>query len=96
MKKRTYDIEIAHGAAVELFQYDRANWSPACIFSPTIDEARQELADAILSRLDDEDRGEEFEAEWRALAERAKASDVGDVLAFDERGWRIVEVHDEE
>lgn len=94
--KRTFDIEVAHGAAVELYQYDRANWSPTCILAPTIDEARQELADAILLQLDDEDRGEEFEAEWRALAERAKAADVGDVLAFAERGWRIVEVADED
>ncbi|MBO7689042.1 MAG: hypothetical protein J6V72_21870 [Kiritimatiellae bacterium] len=94
--EKHYDLESAHGAAVELLQYDRANWSPFCYLTPTIEEARRELADSILSRLDDEDRGEEFEAEWRALAERARTADVGDVLAFDERGWRIVEETDEE
>ena len=94
--KKHYDIESAHGAAVELRQYDRANWSPFCSLTPTIEEARRDLVDAILSRLDYEDRGGEFENEWRSLAERAKAVDVGDVLAFDERGWRIVEVADED
>lgn len=94
--KKHYDIESARGAAVELHRYDRTNWSPFCNLTPTIEDARKDLADAILSRLDHEDRGEEFENEWRSLAERAKSADVGDVLAFDERGWRIVEVADED
>jgi len=58
--KKHYDIESAHDAAVELHQYDRANWSPFCNLTPTIEEARKDLADAILSRLDHEDRGEEW------------------------------------
>ena len=88
-----YMIETAHGAAIELWHYDEATWySLQSSESSTIEDARREMAEAILSQINGEDRGEEYEREWEAAAERAKSAEVGDVVSFDERGWRIIEV----
>lgn len=60
-------------------------------FSSTLAQARVDLAEVFADKLYAEDRGEEYEHEWHALAERAKDADVGEALSFDEFAARIVE-----
>jgi hypothetical protein len=96
MKTKHYDIESAHGAAVELNPYgDGVGWGWHNLFCRTLGDVRKELANCILAQLDREDRGTEYEREWESLAERAATAEVGEVLVFDERGWRIVEREEE-
>lgn len=78
-----YIVQSAHGARLDA-------WGDL-EFAATLEEARIMMSRYIALRVGPEDRGEEFEAEWEALADEAKTADVGDVLSFDERGWRIVE-----
>ncbi len=60
-------------------------------YSSTLAQARADLAEVFADKRADEDRGDEYEREWAALAGRAKIAEVGDVLAFDEFAARIVE-----
>lgn len=76
---------------IDIFYRSRLS---AC-FEPTfkspanLDEAREMMATAILANLDTEDRGEEYEAGWKSLAESARKAEMDDVLEFDERAWKI-------
>lgn len=82
----TYIVETSHGANAGTAD---AAWS-AAEHRSSIEQAREAMAEMIGARIDCEDRGEEFESEWQRLADRAKTAEVGDVLEFDERAWRIV------
>lgn len=48
------------------------------------------MLSCILGRRDDEDRGEDYERGWETLAKRTRSANIGEVLAFDEDGWRII------
>jgi len=87
-----YDIQTAHGAMIALGRYDEAKWLHLNCEADTINEAAAKMADAILSQIDSEDRGEEYENEWQKLATAAKSAGIGEVFAFDERAFRIIEV----
>lgn len=76
-------LQYAHGARLD-------NWQDLR-FADSIDDARGLMAHYIGLHADEDDRGEEYEAEWEALAGEAKTAEVGDVISFDERAWRIVE-----
>ena len=83
-------VEISRGALAGL---PGGHWSGAK-YSSTLAQARADLAETFADKLDKEDRGEEYEREWAALAERAKNADVDDVLTFDEFAARIIEEAD--
>ena len=83
-----YYVESSRGAQAGT---SNAEWTPWAIEYDSIEDALAEIIDAIASCHDREDRGEEYEAEWESLMDRAKSADVGDPLTFDERSWRIVE-----
>ena len=91
-----YRIERARGLAVGCHRYLDANWTPSEA-ADSLEDARKEMARLIGLRLDYEDRGEEYEEEWRRLASEAMSANVGDVIAFPEAemAWKIVEVADE-
>lgn len=76
-------LQYAHGARLD-------NWQDLR-FADSIDEARGLMAHYIGLNANEDDRGEEYEAEWEALAGEAKTAEVGDVISFDECAWRIVE-----
>lgn len=84
-----YLIEIKH---VPVFR----DWTLACDPPSDLETMRQLVAENILSRLDYEDRGDEFENEWRSLAEAALKAEPYEILEFDERAWRIVEAQEED
>ena len=88
---KNYIIERAKGLAIGCLRYSEAEWGPCGNGCVGLDEARKELARMIGNALEVEDRGEEYEAEWQDLISRAQTADAGDVLAFDEKAWRIVE-----
>lgn len=87
-----YDIQTAHGAMIALGRYDEVKWLNLNCEADTINSAADRMVGAILSQIDSEDRGEEYENEWQKLATAAKSAGIGEVFAFDERAWRIIGV----
>ena len=81
-----YQIEISHGAQAGTRD---AQWCPG-EWGATLAQAREAMADFFGAHLDKEDRGEDYENEWRKLIEQTKTAEVGDVLAFDEVAARII------
>ena len=65
-------------------------------YASTLEQARKDIADNILAQNNREDRGEVYEREWEALAERAKTAEIGEEFEFehDARKWRITEDKD--
>lgn len=80
-----YNCEQAYGANARLSSF---SFFDAC---ETLAQARESVRRRILRHIDFEDRGEDYEREWRRLADDAKTAEPGDILTFDERHWRIVE-----
>lgn len=84
-----YEIEIKHPPVMR-------DWTLACDPPSDLETMRQLVAENILSRIEYEDRGDEYENEWRSLADAALRAEPYETLEFDERAWRIVEAHGEE
>ena len=84
-----YQIEIKHPPVLR-------DWTLACDPPSDLETMRQLVAENILSRIEHEDRGDEYENEWRSLADAALKAEPYETLEFDERAWRIVEAHEEE
>lgn len=82
--KKTYTVEVSRGA-----QAGTAGWQAGLEFE-NLDHARENIAAMIAACHEREDRGEEFEQRWLDLQTQALKAEVGDILMFDERAWRIV------
>ena len=91
VSKKLFVVQTATGAQADT---PAAKWY-AADYNPTIEQARQAMADLFAAKHDRDDRGEEFEREWERLIDRAKTAEVGEVLSFDEFAARIVEEEDE-
>lgn len=85
-----YAVEDASGSRVSLAPYAAdVAWHRADEYI-TLDAAREAVAEAIWRLYEVEDRGEEYERKWEALAKLAEELEIDEVLEFDEHAWRIV------
>lgn len=85
-----YIVQTSHGANAGT---TTADWWDA-IYSSTLAQAREDIAEIFANKLADEDRGEEYEREWQELIEMAKVAHVGYIIAGDEFAARIIEEAD--
>lgn len=67
-------------------------WAAAHV--STLAQAREAMSNIFAAKADKEDRGEDMEASWMKLAERAESSPIDTPWAFDEFAARIVKGED--
>ena len=84
---KTFIVQTAGGP---LAGHDNSLWRNMD-WNPTLAQAREAMADCFGALLDREDRGAEFEKEWKKCVKRSQVAEVCEVVSFDEFAARIVE-----